>query len=383
MFEYAPAVAYYLQGTSGWGATFDGIPTLPWNPQAPVISEQPTSQQVYFSSNATFTVYAAGLPTLYYQWLKNGTNLTDGGNISGSVTTNVTLSNITTNDIGLYSVIVTNSYGNVTSLLAQLSITSVTTVNGGSTNYGAPLVLGENSESGQLLVSNGGQFQSAGATLGGSGIPDNSAVVAGSGSTWTSTSDVVVGQSGSGNQLVVSNGGAMVVTGNLTVGSSSSSGNLVQISNGTLIVTNSSGTGTLTINNGSLLFNGGTLIVNELIITNAGGSFTFSGGVLKVTSAVVSNGVAFTIGDGTDSATYTLVNGTNLFGSGFTVAGNATINGNGTVVSPSGITVYGTASPGNSPGRLVLNGNVHLQGIAFMEIDKTASTTTSSPASVS
>ena len=166
----------------------------------------------------------------------------------------------------------------------------------------------------------------------------------------------------------------MVVTGNLTVGSSNSSNNLVQISNGTLIVTNSSGTGTLTINNGSLLFSGGTLIVNELIITNDSGSITFSGGVLKVTSAVISNGVAFTIGDGTDSATYTLVNGTNLFESGFTVAGNATINGNGTVVSPSGITVYGTASPGNSPGRLVMNGNVHLQGTAYMEIDKPANT---------
>ena len=199
-------------------------------------------------------------------------------------------------------------------------------------------------------------------------------MISGSGSVWTSTSDVIVGQTGSGNQLLVTNGGAMVVTGNLTVGSAGSSNNLVSVSNGTLIVTNSSGTGTLTINNGNLLFTGGTLIVNELIITNVGGSFTFSGSMLKVTSAVVSNGVAFTIGDGTDSATFTLVNGTNFFGSGFNVSGNATINGNGTVVSPSGITVYGMASPSNSPGRLVMNGNVHLQGTAYMEIDKTANT---------
>ena len=251
---------------------------------------------------------------------------------------------------------------------------AVTAVNGGSQNYGAQLILGTNSGNGQLQVVNAGQFQSAGAILGGSGVGNNSAVVSGAGSVWTSTSDVIVGQTGSGNQLSVNSGGTMVVNGNLTVGSASSTGNLVQINNGTLIVTNSSGTGTLNINNGSLLFNGGTLIVNELIITNASGSFTFSGGVLQVTTAVVNNGVAFTIGDGTDRATYTLEGGTNFIESGFTVADNATVNGNGTVVSPAGIAFYGTASPGNSPGQLVLNGNVSLQGIANMEIDKTAHT---------
>jgi hypothetical protein len=28
------AIAYYLPGTTGWGATFDGIPAMLWNPQA-------------------------------------------------------------------------------------------------------------------------------------------------------------------------------------------------------------------------------------------------------------------------------------------------------------------------------------------------------------
>jgi hypothetical protein len=28
------AVAYYLPGTMGWGSTFDGVPTVMWNPQA-------------------------------------------------------------------------------------------------------------------------------------------------------------------------------------------------------------------------------------------------------------------------------------------------------------------------------------------------------------
>jgi hypothetical protein len=27
------AIAYYLPGTTGWGSTFDGLPTVLWNPQ--------------------------------------------------------------------------------------------------------------------------------------------------------------------------------------------------------------------------------------------------------------------------------------------------------------------------------------------------------------
>ena len=115
--------------------------------------------------------------------------------------------------------------------LVFASVTNSTSISGFGENYGGPLILGESSagtyQSGQLVVSNAGRLQSAGATLGENGVGNNSAVVAGAGSTWTSSGDVVVGQTGSGNQLVVSNDGTMVVTGNLTVGSSNSSNNLV------------------------------------------------------------------------------------------------------------------------------------------------------------
>ena len=30
----ANAIAYYLPGTTGWGATFGGLPTVLWNPRA-------------------------------------------------------------------------------------------------------------------------------------------------------------------------------------------------------------------------------------------------------------------------------------------------------------------------------------------------------------
>ena len=49
-------------------------------------------------------------------------NLSDGGNVSGSQTATLSLSNALSLDNGGYSVIVSNSYGSVTSLVATLTV---------------------------------------------------------------------------------------------------------------------------------------------------------------------------------------------------------------------------------------------------------------------
>jgi len=41
-------------------------------------------------------VTALGAPTLIYQWQKDGTNLVDGGNVSGSATATLTLTDVQT-----------------------------------------------------------------------------------------------------------------------------------------------------------------------------------------------------------------------------------------------------------------------------------------------
>jgi probable HAF family extracellular repeat protein len=87
----------------------------------PTIINQPQSLIVTYGLSASFSVLATTNP-LYYQWQRNGTNLADGGNISGSTTANLTLSNTTTNDAGSYTVIIQNSFGNVTSSVAKLSL---------------------------------------------------------------------------------------------------------------------------------------------------------------------------------------------------------------------------------------------------------------------
>ena len=92
-------------------------------PTPPYILTQPVSSTVKVSSNVTFTVSAQGSFPLNYQWRKNGTNLSDGGRITGATTATLSISNLAENDSGQYSVVVTNVYGSVTSSNATLLVT--------------------------------------------------------------------------------------------------------------------------------------------------------------------------------------------------------------------------------------------------------------------
>src|SRR5207247_572261 len=62
------------------------------------------------------------LSGLSYQWRFNGTNLVDGGNISGVTTPNLTISKVETNSAGDYSVVVMNLAGSTNSSNAHLTV---------------------------------------------------------------------------------------------------------------------------------------------------------------------------------------------------------------------------------------------------------------------
>ena len=88
----------------------------------PAFLTQPQSQASALSSNVVFSASAAGAPPLFYHWRRNGTNLSDAGNLSGSTSTNLSLTNLSSSDAGLYSVVVSNADGSVASTNAVLSI---------------------------------------------------------------------------------------------------------------------------------------------------------------------------------------------------------------------------------------------------------------------
>jgi uncharacterized delta-60 repeat protein len=89
---------------------------------APRVFSQPTSQTNGPGSVATFSVVAGGIAPLSYQWLKDGVGLEESGNVSGVQTPTLTLSNLARPDESGYSVIISNNFGSVTSLVATLTV---------------------------------------------------------------------------------------------------------------------------------------------------------------------------------------------------------------------------------------------------------------------
>jgi hypothetical protein len=80
----------------------------------PVITSQPASQTNLLGTTAAFSVAALGPDPLAYQWRKNGTNLANGGGISGATSSSLTLSSLSLPNAGSYDVVVAGG-GSVTS----------------------------------------------------------------------------------------------------------------------------------------------------------------------------------------------------------------------------------------------------------------------------
>ena len=104
-------------GTNGAGTLFQ-IFVDPF----PFIVTSPADFTNFTGASATFTVAAIGSAPLSYQWQRSSTNLTDHGNISGSATRFLTLTNLALADAAGYSVVVSNAYGAVTSTVAHLTV---------------------------------------------------------------------------------------------------------------------------------------------------------------------------------------------------------------------------------------------------------------------
>ncbi|HAO79346.1 MAG TPA: hypothetical protein DCQ92_10275 [Verrucomicrobia subdivision 3 bacterium] len=82
----------------------------------PAVAVQPVNQTAGLGSNATFSVAATGTAPLAYQWQINSTNSPSQTNDA------LNLANVQWSDTGNYQVIITNSYGSVTSSVATLTV---------------------------------------------------------------------------------------------------------------------------------------------------------------------------------------------------------------------------------------------------------------------
>ena len=145
---------------------------------------------------------------------------------------------------------------------------TVTGTNSAWTNTGS-LSVGESGSGNRLVISNGGRVANLGqGTIGdlGTNSSNNSVLVTGDGSTWTNSGDLYVGYQGSGNSLVISNGGRVANFGEGTIGDRSTS------SHNSVLVTGAGSTWASSNN----LFVGSRGSSTSLVISN-GGRVTNSG----------------------------------------------------------------------------------------------------------
>lgn len=90
---------------------------------APLLATEPAGTTNPAGTAASFSV--AAIPSdspCAFRWLKQGVPLVDGGNLSGSGTATLTLSNVLHASAGNYSAVLSNAFGSVTSAVAALTV---------------------------------------------------------------------------------------------------------------------------------------------------------------------------------------------------------------------------------------------------------------------
>jgi hypothetical protein len=379
----------------------------------PSISAQPSSQTVNAGQEGTFSVAATGTGTLTYQWKKGGAAIS--GATSASYTTPATVAS----DSGSqFTVTVTNSFGNVTSIAATLTVNVAPTIS--SQPASQTVSVGQTATFSVTAAGTGTltyQWKKNGTAIGGATLASYTtpaAAASDNGATFTAT---VTGTSGN----VTSNAATLTVNGPPSITTQPASKTVVAGQTATFTVT-ATGTGTLAYqwNKGGAAISGATSASYTtpatttadsgsqftVTVTNAAGKTTSNAATLTVSAAATlilnANMTSLTfpsVNIGSNSVLpVTFTNGGNsnvtisnvtLSGAGYTASGvqtgqiltpgqvatlNVTFAPSATGVIPGSVTVTSNAT--NSPASITLSGT-GAQAVAHsVTLTWTASTST-------
>ena len=270
------------------GAASTAVFTATTAPYTVTFTNSPSNALLQVSNGAVTFALNGNTYTL----ANAGTNVVLGA--SSGQTPSLTLTNGTLQNVN-------SSIGAATGVTASVSVGS-----GASWNQSGVLSVGVNGV-GNLSVSSGGDVTNASATVGGTASNAGTVTVSGNGSSWTCNSSLIVGNNGSGTVAILS-GGAVNSTGVTTIANAAGSTGNVLVSGTGSVWTSSSdvnvggnfsfsgGTGTLTIGTGGAVtltgvntvrlwpgatvnLNGGTL--SAASITPAGGNVNFNAGTVS------------------------------------------------------------------------------------------------------
>jgi hypothetical protein len=115
---------FTLVASNAFGYTTSQVATV--IPIGPTIVGQPVSVTTNAGATVSFSASATGQAPLSYQWFKEGVPLSDGGNISGALSTTLTLSNVGAGAAGSYYMIASNSVSTAGSATVSLTVTGAT-----------------------------------------------------------------------------------------------------------------------------------------------------------------------------------------------------------------------------------------------------------------
>lgn len=264
---------------------------------------------------------------------------------------------------------VTNATGSI-GLGGGITGTVLVTGAGSLWDNSGPLTIGGFQGFGFLTIANGGRVNSTSATLGDSLFSEGTVTVTGSGSLWSNSGRLIIGNSEVGT-LTISNGGS-VRAGTYAGGSVDFVGIAgVAGSVGTLNIGAASGTpataaGTLLADEVRFGQGTGTIVFNHTGLPD-GSDLEFAAALRGRGTISHESGTTIFSGDGSLFTGTTTVSGgklviANKLGGSAVVGNGATLAGTGTIGSggASAVTLQSgaTLSPGNSPGTLTVQGNL-------------------------
>jgi T5SS/PEP-CTERM-associated repeat protein len=267
------------------------------------------------------------------------------------------------------------SVGAILGFNAGSSNNSVLVTGSGSSLYNyspATLTIGNSGSGNSMVVSNGGHVSAAYSYIGyNAGSSNNSVLVTGSGSLLSTTSNIFIGNSGSGNSLVISNGGkvtSFIAEIGYNAGSSNNSvlvtGSGSSLSNnsyyGTII--GNGGGGTLTVANGGVAAS--TEPQGITVASQAGSVGTLNiGGFGTNDAAGTINAPKITFGAGTGTINFNQSNATTISAD---ISGNGTVNqlGSGTTTLTGNNSYTGATTVAS--GTLLVDGEISLSDVSVL-----------------
>ncbi|MFO7368723.1 MAG: immunoglobulin domain-containing protein [Bacteroidales bacterium] len=113
--------SYWVRVTSGNGCIDRDTVTITVS-AASSITDQPDNQTLCVGDNMHLNIVVSGSGPYTYQWKKDGSDLFDGGDTSGSQTAALTINNAQSSNSGNYTCVVTSLCGAITSDIAVVNI---------------------------------------------------------------------------------------------------------------------------------------------------------------------------------------------------------------------------------------------------------------------